>query len=856
MTPIHVQTNRHRFLILLTAAIVVIAAAVLLSGASNRAAASSPRAAQQPIFTTRKLAGQFTSSFPRTAAQPIGLSPSRSVAARPLAATTAFSLTLNRITGGLTSPLYLTHAGDGSGRLFVVEKAGTIRVISNGVLLPTPYLDIHTQVESGGSEQGLLSVAFDPNYATNGTFYIDYTTNAAGHDGDTVIARYVAANPAANAATILTTTTILAIVQPASNHNGGLLKFGPDGYLYIGMGDGGGSGDPSNNGQSLNTLLGKLLRINVSGVPTYTIPATNPFNQTAGAKPEIWAYGLRNPWRFAFDRLNGDLYIADVGQDAYEEVDFQSAASTGGENYGWHIMEGLHCYSPQQGCNPTGLVLPVVEYSHAVGGCSITGGSVYRGGQYPALQGTYFFGDYCTGYLWSLQRVSGQWQMTMQLDTGMNISSFGEDAAGELYLISYASGEVFQVASGSPVPTATPIATSTSTPTRTPTPTGTPTTSTNTPTPTATPTSTTSANTPTPTPSAAPGGEVVNPANIGALAAGTNVLLNFDNFTSPIDNQPIPANYAGCTWTSLVQGSPWAGDATWNIYVTDGGTQGTITFPRPVLVRSLRFSSQSSTTYTLISPGNPNVSLTTSGGNPQTLTTNWTTAVTSLTIQANNGDQVMDDLRLTMATTTTTPTNTATPTQTTTPTPTRTPTATSTPGSTPTPTRTPTATSTPVGTATPTRTPTATSTPGGEVVNPANIGTLAAGTNVLLNFDNFTSPIDNQLIPANYAGCTWTTLVQGSPWAGDATWNFYVRNGGTQGTITFPRPVFVRSIRVSSGSSTTYTLISPGNPNVSLTTSGSSPKTLTTGWTMPVTSLTIQANNGDQVIDDLRLTTN
>ena len=386
-------------------------------------------------------------NFPRTAAQPIGLPPARSVVVHPLAATAAFSITLNRVTGGLTNPVYLTHAGDGSGRLFVVERAGTIRVISNGVLLPAPYLDIHSQVESGYEEQGLLSVAFDPNYTTNGTFYIDYTTNAAGQDGDTVIARYVVANPAANVATILTTTTILAVYQPAQNHNGGQLQFGPDGYLYIGKGDGGGNGDPNNNGQSLNTLLGKMLRINVRGVPTYTIPATNPFTQTAGVRPEIWAYGLRNPWRFTFDRLNGDLYVADVGQSAYEEVNFQPAASMGGENYGWHIMEGLHCFSPQQGCNQTGLVLPIVEYSHPEGGCSITGGYVYRGDQYPALQGAYFFGDYCTGYVWSLQRVGNQWQMIRQLETGTRISSFGEDASGELYLIAYASGEVFHIVS-------------------------------------------------------------------------------------------------------------------------------------------------------------------------------------------------------------------------------------------------------------------------------------------------------------------------------------------------------------------------------------------------------------------------
>ncbi len=443
---------------------------------------------------------------------------------------------------------------------------------------------------------------------------------------------------------------------------------------------------------------------------------------------------------------------------------------------------------------------------------------------------------------------------------------------------SYPSQQSQLILTATPSQTATPTLTRTATvtPSRTPTPTLTPTGPTNTPTPTRTSTATaTPSRTPTPTrtptvtatptSSATPGGEVVNPANIGTLATGTNVLLNFDNFTSPVDNRPVPANYAGCTWTTLVEGSPWAGDTTWNIYVANGDAQGTITFPRPVLVRSIRVSSVSNNTYTLSSPGNPNVSLTTSGNNPQTLTTGWTTAVTSLTLRASSGDQVFDDLRLTMdmATATNTPTTTRTPTATSTatrintPTITLTRTATATPSRTPTPTPTGlTNTPTPSRTATATATPTSSATPGGEVVNPANIGTLAAGTNVLLNFDNFTNPMDNQPIPANYAGCTWTTLVEGAPWAGDTTWNIYVTNGGAQGTITFPRPVLVRSIRVSSVSNNTYTLSSPGNPNVSLTTSGNNPQTLTTGWTTAVTSLTLRASSGDQVFDDLRLTMN
>ncbi|HEY4721790.1 MAG TPA: PQQ-dependent sugar dehydrogenase, partial [Anaerolineae bacterium] len=222
-------------------------------------------------------------------------------------------------------------------------------------------------------------------------------------------------------------------------HNGGQLQFGPDGYLYIGTGDGGGQGDQHGqfgNGQNLNVLLGKLLRIDVNGAQPYAIPPSNPFVNAKDVRAEIWAYGLRNPWRFSFDRVTGALYIADVGQSLYEEIDFQSASSTGGENYGWRSMEGLHCYNPSSGCDQSGLVLPVAEYSHADGGCSITGGYVYRGTQYPALNGLYFFADYCSGKIWSLQRdAAGQWQMTERLDSGALITSFGEDQAGELYVV-------------------------------------------------------------------------------------------------------------------------------------------------------------------------------------------------------------------------------------------------------------------------------------------------------------------------------------------------------------------------------------------------------------------------------------
>jgi hypothetical protein len=407
----------------------------------------------------------------------------------------------------------------------------------------------------------------------------------------------------------------------------------------------------------------------------------------------------------------------------------------------------------------------------------------------------------------------------------------------------------------------------------------------------------------TPTPTPTPGGEVVNPTNIGALSAGTNVLLNFNNFSNPVDGQAIPANYAGATWSSLVEGSSWAGITTWGFYITNGGSQATITFPQAVVIRSVRVSSMAGNTFTLSSTGNPNVSVTASRYNAQDLVTGWANPVTSLTLRSSSGDQLWDDLRFTVGngaqtptpiptqTPTPTPTNTPTvtptpsPTQTSTPTstptntptvtptpsstqtstptstPTNTPTATSTPSSTSTATSTPTATptststSTPTPTATPTMTPTPVPTPTGEVINPANIGTLPANTDVLLDFNNFSSPVDGRAMPASYAGATWNTLVEGSPWAGITTWGFYITDGGGQGTINFTRPVIIKSIRVSSTSGNLFTLSSAGNTSVSVTTSNSNPQTLTTGWTNPVTSISIQSSTSDQALDDLRLTT-
>jgi len=338
------------------------------------------------------------------------------------------------VASGLHSPDGVTHAGDGSGRLFILEQTGRILIHDGSRVLPSPFLDVSALVSCCG-ERGLLGLAFHPDYVTNGLFYVDYTNTA----GDTVIARYhVSAD--ANVADPSSAQILLTIPQPFANHNGGQLAFGPDGFLYIGMGDGGSGGDPGNRAQNLGELLGKILRIDVNGAVPYAIPATNPFRSTPGARPEIWAYGLRNPWRFSFDRQKGDLFIADVGQDKWEEVDFQPATSAGGENYGWRLMEGTHCYNPSSGCNDGTLTLPILEYGHLPDNCSITGGYRYRGGRFPQLFGRYFYGDYCSGRIWNGIQGGQTWSSTQLIDTALRITSFGEDEGGELYVVHYGFG--------------------------------------------------------------------------------------------------------------------------------------------------------------------------------------------------------------------------------------------------------------------------------------------------------------------------------------------------------------------------------------------------------------------------------
>jgi glucose/arabinose dehydrogenase len=345
---------------------------------------------------------------------------------------------------GLTNPVFVTSANDGSDRLFVVEQPGRIRIAQNGTLVTTPFLDIRDRVLTGG-EQGLLSIAFPPGYTEKQHFYVYYTNRA----GNLVISRYrLTTDP--NLADPNSEQIILTINHPTyTNHNGGQLAFGPDGYLYIGTGDGGGGGDPNNNAQNPASLLGKILRIDVESpaTVTYTIPTTNPFLTTADPtdqyRDEIWALGLRNPWRFSFDRFAGDLYIADVGQNAYEEVNFQPASSSGGQNYGWRILEGSSPYL-SNGNDTAGLVLPVTEYDRSQG-ASITGGYVYRGTTIPQLQGTYLYGDFVNGRIWGLRPNQTGWETQLLLDSPYGISSFGEDGQGNLYVADYFGGAVYQV---------------------------------------------------------------------------------------------------------------------------------------------------------------------------------------------------------------------------------------------------------------------------------------------------------------------------------------------------------------------------------------------------------------------------
>jgi len=349
------------------------------------------------------------------------------------------SITLDLVISGFERPTFLTHAGDD--RLFVTEQSGRIWIVFNGQKSSEPFLDIRQRIGSDELEQGLLSMAFHPDYSTNGMFYVNYTDRA----GDTVVSSFQLSLGDPNMADASSETILMTVNQPYANHNGGQINFGPDGYLYIGLGDGGSAGDPGNNGQNPATLLGSLLRIDVDGSVPYGIPEDNPYVGDRSARDEAWAIGLRNPWRFSFDRMNGDLYIADVGQNQWEEINYQLSLVPGGSNYGWRVLEATHCYASEP-CDSSGFAMPIAEYSHTEGGCSVTGGYVYRGQTYPALRDNYFFADYCSGLIWSLFELDdGSWQRSQVAQIRASISSFGEDSDGEIYILDQIDGAIYQI---------------------------------------------------------------------------------------------------------------------------------------------------------------------------------------------------------------------------------------------------------------------------------------------------------------------------------------------------------------------------------------------------------------------------
>ena len=352
-------------------------------------------------------------------------------------------IALEVVTSGLVSPVDVATAGDGSGRIFVVEQRGTVRIVANGSLDPTPFLDIADRLTSGG-EQGLLGLAFHPDYPTDPRFFVNYTDLA----GDTVIASFQVDPATPTRADPDSELVLLTIAQPYPNHNGGALTFGPDRMLYIALGDGGSGGDPHGNGQRLDTLLGKILRIDVGGpdataAAPYVIPPDNPFTSTAGALPEIWLTGLRNPWRMRFDEATGDLWIGDVGQDEWEEIDV-IRAGTAGQNLGWNVMEGTRCFASDL-CEETGLTLPVAEYDHG-SGCSVVGGVVARSNTVPAIQDRYLFADYCSGNVWALDPVgNGLREPSLVLESGRSISAIGLDEDGSVLMTDLGGGELVRV---------------------------------------------------------------------------------------------------------------------------------------------------------------------------------------------------------------------------------------------------------------------------------------------------------------------------------------------------------------------------------------------------------------------------
>jgi glucose/arabinose dehydrogenase len=422
--------------------IVATLAAMITAGAGGPSLNGTPgrAAVRAEATTTRVAAGAGSAASLAAAAR-------RATVTTPLAPTSYspghLRLRYQRAASGLKSPVFVTTAGDSSGRLFVVEQTGRIKIISRGSVLSTPFLDLHTKISCCG-ERGLLGLAFHPSYRTNGKFYVDYTDRS----GNTVVAEYRRSSTNSNRAST-TGRTVLRVTQPYSNHNGGMLAFGSDGDLYIALGDGGGTGDPGNRAQNVSTKLGKLLRINVNGrdpgLP-YAIPTDNPFVGKTG-DDAVWSFGLRNPWRFSFDKTTRDLWIGDVGQDRFEEIDRATNASGRGNgvNFGWRVLEGRACYNPPTGCSSTGKTAPLAVYSHGFG-CSVTGGYVYRGTKYPAMAGAYLFADYCSGRIWAVAANGAAIQSPLLIsDTAFSISSFGQSQNGTLYVANHRTGAIYQL---------------------------------------------------------------------------------------------------------------------------------------------------------------------------------------------------------------------------------------------------------------------------------------------------------------------------------------------------------------------------------------------------------------------------
>ena len=417
--------------------------AVALAIAGIVAAACGPSATQSASD------GSSSSATPPGATVAPTSTPSRATGeTSPSLGPTAVSWAIDVIVGGLANPVDVASARDGSGRLFVVEQAGLIRIVDGGRLLDRPFLDITSRIASGG-ERGLLGLAFHPGFPAEPRFFVDYTDL----DGKTIVAEYSVDGSDTDAANANSERVLLEIDQPFPNHNGGGLAFGPDGMLYIATGDGGSGGDPQGNGRRLDTLLAKILRIDVDGEtalgepetdgPAYRIPDDNPFVGDADAAPEIWLTGLRNPWRIRFDRETGNLWIGDVGQGAWEEIDM-APAGRGGLDFGWNRMEGSHCFAPQVGCDETGLTLPVAEYGHDQG-CAVIGGVVIRDRDQPWLDGSFIFSDSCSANFWLMDAAGGEPRIVLPGQAGRSISSIAEDEGGAVVATDRANGQLLSI---------------------------------------------------------------------------------------------------------------------------------------------------------------------------------------------------------------------------------------------------------------------------------------------------------------------------------------------------------------------------------------------------------------------------